>query len=343
MKLVSQKSLFCVLSGASVLTIIALGCDRQPAEPVTDIVIIREGGTATPVQQQGDTVTKPKPPTDPKLEATPGAQSTAAATPGAQVTASGTPAAPATPDAPATPAPTPDAPATPAATPVATPAAPATPSPTVVPTPATPPVAGMVEYKMVPHADETTGIAFKIGYTFGTHKGVATAGEGTVVIADSATLFLKKAHFAVPIASLKSGNDVRDCHILEAMGIRYEGSSFPAKHVCNGSNLPDSGPDSAVYSGIQFDLLDAAITSANKLLAVDQTISLATEATWAMHGITQKASVPLDVTLLSDGTIHVVGSTNFNIKDYNMVVKPFLGIGVKDIATVELDLIFQKN
>ena len=325
---ITQKSMFYVLSGTTALTLVGLGCDRQPAEPVTDIVIIRQGNSDAPLVPQGETLPKDETQNLPAAQRTAEPQPEVTTAPVASPKPVVEPVATPEPARIATAAPTPDA------TPVATPDA----------TPSGSPADAETTYKLVPRDDGSTGIQFKIGYTLGTHKGVATSGAGSVVTRAAASeLTLKKANFAVPIASLKSGNDLRDCHILESMGIKYEGSRYPGQHVCDGNNnVPATGPDSVSFPYIQFELANATITSANKVLVANSAVNLSANASWTMHGITKNSVIPLNVTMQSDGRIRVTGNTSFKIKDFDIIVKPFLGIGVKDIATVDLDLLFEK-
>ena len=148
----------------------------------------------------------------------------------------------------------------------------------------------------------------------------------------------------MPIAGLKSGDAARDCHILEAMGIKYEGSVYPAKHACNANNLlPQNGPDAVVYPNIEFSLSAAKVVGANKALVVGKPVEIAVNADWTMHGITQNKQSTIVVERLDAKRISVKSKMQLNIKDFGIVVKPFGPITVRDTATVELSLMFEQR
>ena len=192
------------------------------------------------------------------------------------------------------------------------------------------------------HEDGTTGVSFKIGFTLGTHRGLAQEVAGEAVIgSDLNQLSLQSAKFSVPVRSLKTGNDIRDCHMNEALGLDYAVSNFPNDHVCDGAELPKTGPDSVVFTDIVFDLKEAKVTSENKSLAAGKSVTLDTSGTWTMHGITLSKPLQITLTVEDAGVIRLNGQIDFSLNEYKVVVIPWAGIiSVKDKASVNLDLTF---
>ncbi len=197
-------------------------------------------------------------------------------------------------------------------------------------------------YVVKNHEDGTTGVSFKIGFTLGTHRGLAQEVAGEALIgSDLNQLSLQSAKFSVPVRSLKTGNDIRDCHMNEALGLDYAVSNFPNDHVCDGAELPKTGPDSVVFTDVVFDLKEAKVTSENKALAAGKPVTLDTVGTWTMHGITISKPLQITLTVEDAGVIRLNGQIDFSLTEYKVVVIPWAGIiSVKDKASVNLDLTF---
>lgn len=197
-------------------------------------------------------------------------------------------------------------------------------------------------FELVPNANGATGIEFKIGYTLGTHKGVALKASGLVEVStENSQLALKSTSIKVPISSIRTGAELRDCHLQEAMGINYSISDYPSQHVCTGNQLPASGNNAVVYPTIDFSLVSAQISGSPTHLEPGKTFQVSALGNWTIHGISKQQPIALTLNPQEDGRVFVTGNTSFNLKDFNVVVIPWAGlIKVKDTALVELNLVF---
>lgn len=203
-------------------------------------------------------------------------------------------------------------------------------------------------------AENNVGIKFQIGYTAGVHTGSASDASGALLINTDGTL--KSANFSVPIAAMTTGNSSRDCHMREALGIKYEGSAFPAEHVCNSANeLPSSGPNSVAFPTIDFDFIGFKLNPGEQAptkFEVGVPVVVNVQGKFRMHGVTRDMTTganteffQLKVTKLSNetGAMRVQSKFDLSLKNHAVVVKPFkfglLTISVSDKATVDLDLL----
>jgi hypothetical protein len=218
------------------------------------------------------------------------------------------------------------------------------PEPSVAPVETAKPNEKSVSFVLSPQTNKT-GIALSLPYTFGTHTGSAIPSSGTVSAAeDLGTLRLFTAKFAVPINTIKTGNDARDCHVIEAMGIQYQGSVYPKEHACDGSNrLPTSGPNAPVYNEIEFELAGANYGGTNRSLDVGKPVLVTALGKWSMHGIQKTESIELKIERLGSKKIKVTGTKDFSLQNFGIVVKPFGPVTVKDTATIQLDLTFDQQ
>lgn len=193
--------------------------------------------------------------------------------------------------------------------------------------------------------DGSTGIKFSIPYKAGIHHGTSSEVSGKVITDENDNLV--KANFTVPISSLSTNNATRDCHMREALGIQYEGSKFPDKHVCDSdNNLPAEGPDSIQFKNITFEFSSFEAAPSTPL-PLDIATETQVKASLNIHGIKQDVTLPLKVTksINEDGSSRLLITGKFPVllSAHEIKVKPFkLGpfeIGVSDKATVELDLV----
>lgn len=200
----------------------------------------------------------------------------------------------------------------------------------------------------------STGVTFKVPYTAGVHSGKASSIRSDVQI--NADGSLKKAVFAVPIAAMTTGNAVRDCHMREALGIDYQNSSFPKKHVCDSDNqLPASGPDAVVYPDVafQFSGLSANAIALPPQLEVGQIHKIEVQGRWLVHG-KERAMTTAGKTMVvsvervagDESLIRLKTDLTLSLKEFGVIVKPFklgpIEIGVGDAVRVQLDLLLQK-
>ena len=201
--------------------------------------------------------------------------------------------------------------------------------------------------QFVPTSQENsrTGIGFSIKYTMGTHNGLAEKLTGSASITDQDEL--RAAQFVVPIASMKTGNNQRDCHLREALGIEYVGSIFPKHHVCDDNNqLPATGANSLRHPNIVFNFQSYTKKPAVPL-RVGELQTVLVSGTIQIHGVTRQIS-NLPVQLLmnkSSGktTIRLISKMVIVLSDFGIIVKPFkvfvASISVAKQASVSLDIL----
>jgi len=206
------------------------------------------------------------------------------------------------------------------------------------------------DYVLVRHEDGTTGVTFLIGYSAGTHHGRATDASGSAVLGIDPVQSVN-AKFIVPIDSMTTGNEKRDCHMKQSLGLDYALSRFPREHVCNDQfRLPSTGPDSIAFPNIEFELLGWKPTSvdAPNTLVPGATLNVLARGRWTMHGQTKEMvseeaqdMIPLQLSIAEGMTdvLRVKGSFMVSLNDYGIVVKPLLLITTRDKAKVTLDLL----
>ena len=200
---------------------------------------------------------------------------------------------------------------------------------------------------------QKTGITFQIGYSAGVHEGTITAADVKVVLGQKNKVL--SGQFIIPISAMHTGNETRDCHMREALGIDYKNSQFPNDHVCNSKDqTPESGPDSIVYPTIEFKFVNVKSNSNSELpevLEVGKVYTLAVQGIFSMHGIhkdfsqeTSTEFVPIQVKLLNaqTGEIQIAAKFPISLKEYGITVKPFkfgfVKINVADDAKVTVNM-----
>ena len=192
------------------------------------------------------------------------------------------------------------------------------------------------QYQIVPNANSGTGVALVIPYDLGTHHGSALQIAGGLVISENFASIT--GGFTVPIDSLNTGNPTRDCHMRESLGLDYSKSHFPKAHVCDSKNqLPSAGVDAAAFQTIEFKLLNVTGEVASQMKA-GNTFTVTANGTWSVHGIEKSLSFAMKVIVLANGILNIKGSVPFAISDYGIIVKPLLGIGVKNNMSADLDI-----
>ncbi len=195
------------------------------------------------------------------------------------------------------------------------------------------------QFQLIPKADSTSGITMNIPYDLGTHHGVASQVSGVITASQNFTIITGK--LIVPIQFMTTGNPTRDCHLREALGLDYTKSHFPAAHICDANNqLPTTGVDAISFPTLEFALL--GVTGGGDIaseLKSGSTIHLTAQGNWNIHNVQKTLSFPLTLNVLANGLISIKGSVPFSLSDYNVIVKPVLGIGVKNDMTANLDLL----
>jgi hypothetical protein len=184
---------------------------------------------------------------------------------------------------------------------------------------------------------EDGGVKFSIKYTAGVHHGTASGLTGTVSVDPDAQLVT--ARLVAPISQFSTGNDTRDCHMRESLGIDYGGSRFPAQSVCDNHNqTPATGPDSIAFPDVVFELL--SFRSGEPVsLEPGKSYDLAFDGRFTFHGTSsQVTAVPLHVQVQPDGKLLLTGALTLSLVDHGVVVRPFLVIKTADTAQVQLNL-----
>ena len=162
-------------------------------------------------------------------------------------------------------------------------------------------------------SSDVCGIRFDVGFTAGRHFGFASSAT-----ADASAKLLTEpfevlaAEFSVPLASMDTWNGLRNRHMRDA----FEADKFPL---------------------ITFKFTSAAPV-ADKL--TDGTkVTLNVKGLWQMHGVTKEIEVPVTVERVK-GTelVRLQGELALSLKEYNVVVPPFLGVRVADRVSVHLKL-----
>jgi polyisoprenoid-binding protein YceI len=191
-----------------------------------------------------------------------------------------------------------------------------------------------------------TGIGFRIKYTLGEHKGTVGEASGEVSLTSEGPLKLKSAKFSVPISSIRTGDETRDCHLVEALGLNYEKSFYPERHVCDRQNvLPTSGENSVAFKNITLEISGIRIAEGeNDKLVAGKDVQVQATGLWTVHGVTKEVTFPLVLRANEERThVQVKGSLQLSLKDFGVKIIPFLLITVDDAAIVELDMRFSRK
>ena len=188
-----------------------------------------------------------------------------------------------------------------------------------------------------PLSEKNTGIHFTLPYSLGTHDGDVHVLKGGMTL-DLASLSSSAGELHVPINSITTGNEERDCHLQESLGLDYQQSDYPKEHVCTKNQLPASGKNA-----VSFPEIILKITSLKK-----QENNGFTEATgsWTIHGVT--VPTRLSVKLTFEGSkLRIQGSQPFSLKAFGIQVKSahvlFATISVEDQAKLDFNILLESK
>ena len=178
---------------------------------------------------------------------------------------------------------------------------------------------------------EKSHVSIEIDYTMGEHLLEAKGISGKVEW-DPKTSEIKSGELKMAIANIKSQKSELECHMRESLGLDYLISNFPKDHVCNDENkLPTAGPNSIKYPEISATLLSVLKVGENEA-----------KVQWIIHGKKSTLTMPITVTKGKEGEVLKMNSKwNMKLSDFNIIVKKFLFIGVKDDVELKLDASFQ--
>jgi polyisoprenoid-binding protein YceI len=178
--------------------------------------------------------------------------------------------------------------------------------------------------------DEGSKIEIRAKYTFGTHELSTKQISGDI-------LELKgkySGEIKVPIMSIKEGSAELECHLQEALGLNYEKSDFPDKHICTKDDkIPSEGPNSISYPDIRFEVENLE-KGKDRFIVSGQ---------WTIHGVTKKEKMDIMFQEIDSDLIKLKGKIKFNLKDYGVIVKKAFVISVNDEVEAILDLNLRKG
>jgi polyisoprenoid-binding protein YceI len=187
------------------------------------------------------------------------------------------------------------------------------------------------------------GIVVDVPYSLGTHHEHATEVDGTVRL-DPKTLRLERSRLVIPIASFRSDNAQRGCHLREALGLDYTRSRFPREHVCDAHNrLPASGPDAIAFPDILLQLTRGGPASSQA--SGDGEVEA--EGTLTVHGTSRPIRLRLAVSRGEPGSdmLRVRGRVPLRLSEFGVTVKSaralFVSISVRDEVTLIVDVLLE--
>ena len=185
-------------------------------------------------------------------------------------------------------------------------------------------------------------ISFKLPYTLGTHEAEVNGVQGEFIL-DLAKPELGSGHLRIPIQEIKSGNDQRDCHMQEAMGLDYTKSIYPNEHVCDEKNkIPHEGKNAITYPYVEFKIKRVHSLEKSGVIPTDRENFIEVKGEWFIHGVRKSARFPIKLVPQSKG-FRAQGQYSFNLKNFGIEVKPayflFFKITVSDKILVTFDIL----
>jgi len=201
------------------------------------------------------------------------------------------------------------------------------------------PVLAEVQTYRLAKGKDGPGITTTLSYSMGTHDNRVTHAEGEVRLDPDAPEGLT-GELRVPIEAIVSGNDERDCHMREALGLDYSRSKYPGEHVCQDDKLPK---ESIAFADVRLSLHGAKAPKIATLPAGKET-PIEVEASWTIHGVTKAAKLHLTASpdAATPGAVRIRGLSLVALKDFGVVVKSakvlFATISVGPVVNVRFDL-----
>ena len=176
---------------------------------------------------------------------------------------------------------------------------------------------------------EGSRVDIKAKYTFGTHE--LSSDQVTGIIYESDKNY--SGQIIVPIKSIKEGNKELECHLQESLGLNYNNSAFPKKHVCDDQDqLPEAGPNKIEYSDIRFDINNIE-KNTDKIFVTGK---------WTLHGISKTEKIEFLVLEENLNLLKIQSDVKFNLTDYEIIVKKAFVVSVNNIIDVKLNLVLKK-
>ena len=138
-----------------------------------------------------------------------------------------------------------------------------------------------------------------------------TASVSGTIVADPATPSGAQVELSVDLGSLDTANNLRNQHMRE----RYlETSHFPA----------------ATFKSVS--------VAAPSPIAPNAPADISITGDFSLHGITKRMTIPVRVTLLADGRIHVIANFKVRMPDFGISVPKNLVVTVDDAVAIRLDV-----
>jgi polyisoprenoid-binding protein YceI len=171
-------------------------------------------------------------------------------------------------------------------------------------------------------------LLIEIPYTMGTHKLKSNQFIGNIDW-DPKTNEIKSGELKLAIANIKTDKEEMECHMREALGLDYDASDFPETHICNDKDeLPKDGPNSIKYPEITATLLSPLKIGDNKA-----------KVRWMIHGKTKELTMPITLTQDERSEDLLLNSSwNMKLSDFDIIVKKFLFIAVKNDVSLKLTM-----
>lgn len=191
-----------------------------------------------------------------------------------------------------------------------------------------------------------SSIALSLPFSLGTHKGLVSALTGKLLF-DPMNLSLTRGEFTVALHSISTQKAERDCHLMESLGLDYDESDFPEKHVCNKNDeLPLTGKNAIKYPDIRLIIHSLKSTDTGQILWYNNELNVEVDGEWTIHGKSFRSHFPMK--MISEGTRYRVrGEVPFSLKQYDIIVKPtkilFMEIKVEDLIKVNFDVVLEPD
>lgn len=155
-----------------------------------------------------------------------------------------------------------------------------------------------------------TTIVFNVEDNVDPFDGKTSKVTGTIT-ADPAAPAQAQLEVSVDLASLDTGNNLRNQHMRE----RYlHTDKFPTVTF---KSVSVAGPAS---------------------IAPNQPADVSITGDFTLHGVTKRLTIPVKVTLLSDGRIHAISRFSVRLPDFGIVVPKNVFVTVDDAVAVRLDV-----
>lgn len=172
----------------------------------------------------------------------------------------------------------------------------------------------------------TSKADLSIPYTMGTHKLEAKDFEGKIEYNEKLHQ-ISSGTISLNVTNIIGNKRTLVCHMQESLTLDYEKSDFPDDHVCEDDELPTVGKNSPVYPVITAELLKHSIES--------NTLRIK----WSIHGQSKVIDTPIKMQWEdSSRNLSIEAELKLKLSDFNIIVKKFLFIGVKDEVLVNIKL-----